>query len=106
MSGGTVVPRHECPGGHFFQGDSHASDTGLTTKPFAMNYNKIVTLSLFASYSFMAEGVGRKDHTQNTQRLPRIAIQTTSYIGKSLKYPRGDPRAGALQQNCPSIRAM
>ena len=27
MSGGTVVPRHECPGGHFFQGDSHASDT-------------------------------------------------------------------------------
>ena len=30
MSGGTVVPRHECPGGHFFQGDSHASDTGLT----------------------------------------------------------------------------
>ena len=32
---------------------------GLTTKPFAMNYIKIVTLSkLFASYSFMAEGVG------------------------------------------------
>ena len=29
MSGGTVVPRHECPGGHFFQGDSHASDTGI-----------------------------------------------------------------------------
>ena len=29
MSGGTVVPRHECPGGHFFQGDSHASDTGM-----------------------------------------------------------------------------
>ena len=28
MSGGTVVPRHECPGGHFFQGDSHASDRG------------------------------------------------------------------------------
>ena len=28
MSGGTVVPRHQCPGGHFFQGDSHASDTG------------------------------------------------------------------------------
>ena len=28
MSGGTVVPRHECPGGHFFQGDSHASDSG------------------------------------------------------------------------------
>ena len=24
MSG---VPRNECPGGHFFQGDSHASDT-------------------------------------------------------------------------------
>ena len=28
MSGGTIVPRNECPGGHFFQGDSHASDTG------------------------------------------------------------------------------
>ena len=27
MSGGTVVPRHECPGGRFFQGDSHVSDT-------------------------------------------------------------------------------
>ena len=31
MSGGTVVPRHECPGGHFFQGDSHASDNGTGT---------------------------------------------------------------------------
>ena len=29
MSGGTVVPRYECPGGHFFQGDSHASDNGI-----------------------------------------------------------------------------
>ena len=28
MSGGTFVPRNECPGGHFFQGDSHSSDTG------------------------------------------------------------------------------
>ena len=27
MSGGTFVPRNECPGGHFFQGDSHSSDT-------------------------------------------------------------------------------
>ena len=26
MSGGTIVPRNECPEGHFFQGDSHASD--------------------------------------------------------------------------------
>ena len=33
MSGGTVVPRHERPGGHFFQGDSHASDTGTVNDP-------------------------------------------------------------------------
>ena len=32
MSGGTVVPRHQCPGGHFFQGDSHASDTAVSFK--------------------------------------------------------------------------
>ena len=25
---GTIVPTNECPRGHFFQGDSHASDTG------------------------------------------------------------------------------
>ena len=34
MSGGTVVPRHECPGGHFFQGDSHASDSCVFVKEF------------------------------------------------------------------------
>ena len=32
MSGGTIVPRNECPGGQFFQGDSHASDTGNRSK--------------------------------------------------------------------------
>ena len=29
MSGGTIVPRNECPGGYFFHGDSNASDTGI-----------------------------------------------------------------------------
>ena len=31
MSGGTFVPRNECPGGHFFQGDSHSSDMTRVT---------------------------------------------------------------------------
>ena len=31
VSGGTFVPRNECPEGHFFQGDSHSSDTGSAT---------------------------------------------------------------------------
>ena len=26
MSEGTFVPRIECPGGHFFQGDNYSSD--------------------------------------------------------------------------------
>ena len=51
---------------------------GLTTKPFAMNYIKIVTLSkLFTSYSFMAEGVGnvrtKRSHPKHS------ALTTNSY---------------------------
>ena len=30
MSGGTIVPRNECPGGQFFQGDIHTSPTPAT----------------------------------------------------------------------------
>ena len=36
MSGGTFVPRNECPGGHFFQGDSHSSDTGVYIYTFIL----------------------------------------------------------------------
>ena len=51
---------------------------GLTTKPFAMNYIKVVTLSkLFASYSFMAEGVG---NVQTKRSHPKhSALTTNSY---------------------------
>ena len=39
---------------------------GLTTKPFAVNYIQIVTLSkLFASYSDMAEGIGSIIESEN-----------------------------------------
>ena len=31
MQGGTLIPRNECPGGHFFQWDSHSNDNGYHT---------------------------------------------------------------------------
>ena len=46
MSGGTVVPRHECPGGHFFQGDSHASDTGFKPSITLGRSNQIASNSV------------------------------------------------------------
>ena len=47
MSGGTVVPRHECPGGHFFQGDSHASDTGSSLQ-FMLFMSTVITWKICA----------------------------------------------------------
>ena len=51
MSGGTVVPRHQCPGGHFFQGDSHASDTGFRRPGSRTLPVSIRVLRLACSYS-------------------------------------------------------
>ena len=52
MSGGTIVPRHECPGGHFFQGDSHASDTGIALICICLQTDEYIVLSAFMLYEY------------------------------------------------------
>ena len=71
MSGGTFVPRNECPGGHFFQGDSHSSDTGIV-QPYhhqinltdesgiygcAMNTNSFPNSTMNVPYFSLLRGV-------------------------------------------------
>ena len=43
MSGGTFVPRNECPGGHFFQGDSHSSDTVCGVYDWGLSQYMVLT---------------------------------------------------------------
>ena len=49
MSGGTIVPRNECPGGQFFQGDIDASNTPF--KSISRMHNSLSVTLLSAALS-------------------------------------------------------
>ena len=40
---GTFIPRHQCPGGHFLQGDSHASDPGKLNRSKQLDQAKFLS---------------------------------------------------------------